>query len=755
MLQVNLPVKLYVLIFASLFPLFSTISAQDYLWPVKLGKVVSSNFAEPRPRRFHAGLDISTEGTRGHEVVAVDSGYVERLRVSSGGYGRVLYQKLPDGRTAVYAHLDGFTDLLDDIVRVEQGRNRSYNVDKYFRPNEMVVAKGDLIGYSGDSGGAFGPHLHFEIRDSLNRPINPSTNGFAMADRHRPKPDRIAIIPLSPDAVINGGTLPQTFPLYQRNAALYEFPDTIHVFSRIGLAVSAADEITGFPNRYNIAGVSLSIDDTERFRLEYDSYSFSSNRLIEMTFDNSLRRLNDGNFHRLFTMSEEAKSDFVKSDDHGRLTLSPGYHTVAMRLFDHAGNITRIQGALYYAPPTSITAEIMSEGASAITVAIRPEGSPFPITDFACYAFNAKGYPEVEVEAISRERDDRALILELPKALTQNRILQFIGINRLGAVSEPYHLSHNAAIADHMTIPLELNVSHLEESVVLEIAARGYLGKSAAPSLKVGRNGNFSMKQVRPGVFHSSPLKPSDLRQTREATVTISGSSVRETRFRFTPNLAVKGATVSTKSPDGKCSASAFGETFYDTTLFWIDAVKNPVKIEGGRFVSRVYQLQPFDRALQDSAIVSIDLSKSESPEKKGIFYYDQKEGWTYLPSRFSTHQRVLSAPLFSLEAVAVVEDIDPPRILSFFPGEQGHYNSADLTAFRGKIEDGLSGIAGDRAIELTLDGETLYFEYHPIQKEVRYRLDGALEPGEHRLHITATDQVGNTSTKEITFSVN
>ena len=55
----------------------------------------------------------------------------------------------------------------------------------------------------------------------------------------------------------------------------------------------------------------------------------------------------------------------------------------------------------------------------------------------------------------------------------------------------------------------------------------------------------------------------------------------------------------------------------------------------------------------------------------------------------------------------------------------------------------------------MTLIGESLYIEYHPIKKEVRYRLDGFLGAGQYQLLITATDQVGNRSTKEITFSVN
>ena len=158
---------------------------------------------------------------------------------------------------------------------------------------------------------------------------------------------------------------------------------------------------------------------------------------------------------------------------------------------------------------------------------------------------------------------------------------------------------------------------------------------------------------------------------------------------------------------------------------------------------------------MKDSARVSIQLKKSESAEKKGIFYYDQKAGWTYLPSKFSIVDRLLSAPLYSFEAVAVIEDTVPPRIYDFYPGQKASYSSPNFTTISGKVEDDLAGIGKDKDIQMTLDGESLYFEYHPIKKEVRYRLDGFLGAGQYQLVITATDQVGNRSTKEITFSVN
>ena len=62
----------------------------------------SANFGEMRPNHFHSGVDIKTDGVTGKPVVAAADGYVVRIAVSPGGYGRALYIAHPDGTTTVY-----------------------------------------------------------------------------------------------------------------------------------------------------------------------------------------------------------------------------------------------------------------------------------------------------------------------------------------------------------------------------------------------------------------------------------------------------------------------------------------------------------------------------------------------------------------------------------------------------------------------------------------------------------------------------
>lgn len=139
----------------------------------------AANFGEIRPGHFHAGVDIKTDGVEGKEVVATADGYVSRIAVTAGGYGRALYITCKDGITVVYGHLSRYRDDIEEVLRAERYRRQSNSADLHFTPDRWPVAKGDLVGYSGNSGSSMGPHLHYELRETLSqRRINPVTKGY-------------------------------------------------------------------------------------------------------------------------------------------------------------------------------------------------------------------------------------------------------------------------------------------------------------------------------------------------------------------------------------------------------------------------------------------------------------------------------------------------------------------------------------------------------------------------------------------------
>ena len=107
---------------------------EGYYWPMDAEPALTSTFGEYRGGRLHAAIDLKTWGKEGFPVLAVDDGYVWRVRTSPWGYGRAVYVQLQDGRFAIWAHLSGFSDVIEKYVKEEQDRRETYSVNLYFAP---------------------------------------------------------------------------------------------------------------------------------------------------------------------------------------------------------------------------------------------------------------------------------------------------------------------------------------------------------------------------------------------------------------------------------------------------------------------------------------------------------------------------------------------------------------------------------------------------------------------------------------------
>ena len=97
-------------------------------------------------RRFHQGQDITVKS--GTPVLSPADGVVKRAYYA-GGFGNHIKLEHGSGYTTLFAHLSK--------INVKHGQ---------------IVKRGEIIGYTGNTGRSTAPHLHYEIHHN-GKPQNP------------------------------------------------------------------------------------------------------------------------------------------------------------------------------------------------------------------------------------------------------------------------------------------------------------------------------------------------------------------------------------------------------------------------------------------------------------------------------------------------------------------------------------------------------------------------------------------------------
>ena len=130
---------------------FNTLGDAALAWPTASHRITAT-FHDPSYPFIatlgqHSGLDLGVG--MGTPVMAAETGYVAKVALGTKWYGNYIMIIHGGNITTLYGHLSSV----------------GVNQDQY-------VTKGQIIGYSGNTGYSSGPHLHFEVR-SNGIPVDP------------------------------------------------------------------------------------------------------------------------------------------------------------------------------------------------------------------------------------------------------------------------------------------------------------------------------------------------------------------------------------------------------------------------------------------------------------------------------------------------------------------------------------------------------------------------------------------------------
>jgi len=730
------------------------------LWPLQIPGSVLSSFGEYRYDHLHAGIDISTAGVTGYKVLAADAGEVFRLKVEWRGYGRALYLRHPSGRVTVYGHLERYEDALlhlERLVARRQAEARTrYPGDIYPDP-PVRVRRGQVIGFSGESGVGL-PHLHFEVRDRQDAPIDPFEAGLPRrGDRRPPVLETLIVTSGSPTTWIDGEAREKIYALRAGGNG----PRTIDGAVRVNgpfLAELTAYDPAGETGRSGLHAIQAAVDGATRYRLVFRSFRFDQYPESGLIYDHRYSRLGPPAFaYRLFHLpgnelgSVPVSAGGAREGGYpGAFDLAPGSHLLEITGEDSSGNRSRaLVCVLVDHPEPPVEVDWDQAGGSLRYGLPARESSPAPsgaVAGSGCPSTTNRVEAEYWDKTAATFRpmscDAERRLCSFPSGSTPDgpraaRIREWrngvIGPWRLvtGNRSEPSVTTEVAPVVNAWPASLDILAPMNGPLVVpLNIAAGnprssleplGYLGDLTwAATLAYSRaSGSAPYVVVTPGA--SSPL----------------ASLVLDVRW------VEPGHPLEYQGPGFTLTLPAAARFFAGPVALRTERVAGSDRLPA---MAEAIDLLPEGEALNERGTLSFEINpEAVPPQSLGIYRWDaRQQGWSYEGGEPEAGGTQLALRFRRYGRFALLQDASPPEVVELRPSTGSHGVSRRPTVWARVTEEG-KGLDFD-GVRFEIDGQVLESEFDPDRGLSRVLDPPSLAPGPHRLRVVATDLAGNVS---------
>ncbi|HET8573879.1 MAG TPA: M23 family metallopeptidase [Edaphocola sp.] len=345
-------------LFALLLMAFLPVNAQNagdfptgyFRDPLDVPILLAGGYGECRPDHFHTGIDMKTQGRENLPVHAAADGYIVRISISSTGYGNCLYIAHPNGYTTVYGHLNDFYPELQQWMIAQQYAQQKWAIQLFPDPGQFPVKKGQVIAWSGTTGGSTGPHLHFEIRNTATEHVlNGELFGLPIKDTRAPKAMAVAIY--------NGGT-----SIYMQSPAIEQLINAGHdqfrpkaalvktAYPLVFMGIHAEDYMEGSSNWMGIYQMKLYMDDQLQAATLFRELDFGLSRYANAYADYKTKKNKGVWYQGLYKLpNNQLKVYPFMNDRDGKLDLSDGgKHHIRIELFDAFGNKSTVNFDIQY-----------------------------------------------------------------------------------------------------------------------------------------------------------------------------------------------------------------------------------------------------------------------------------------------------------------------------------------------------------------------------------------------------------------------
>ncbi len=323
----------------------NTYPTKEFRNPLDIPTILAGTFGELRSNHFHAGIDIKTQQKEGLNVYAVADGYVSRIKVALWGYGKVIYVDHPNGYTSVYAHLSKFGNGIEAYVKKRQYKNENYETGNIFpKKGEIPVKKGQIIAFTGSTGGFVAPHLHYEIRDTkTEKVINPFLFGLKVKDTIAPKIKGIMVYPLTDSSRVNQH-------ISKSLLAFKKIKDHVYTTNRItakgpiGFGINVYDQLNGAYNKNGVYSIEMRVNGHNVYHHNLETFSFKESKYINLLIDYSHYATYKKKFQKTHKVKTNQLKIYKNLLNNGVVDVKNGFnYTVEIIVTDFAGNTSTVR----------------------------------------------------------------------------------------------------------------------------------------------------------------------------------------------------------------------------------------------------------------------------------------------------------------------------------------------------------------------------------------------------------------------------
>tara|TARA_Y100000996_G_scaffold82647_1_gene56760 strand:- start:182 stop:2410 length:2229 start_codon:yes stop_codon:yes gene_type:complete len=685
----------------------------EYIWPTDASKTLTAFFGEMRPHRYHVGIDVRTYGENGKEIYAITDGYIYRVKVSNDGYGNVIYIKHNDGNISLYAHLSKFNKKIQKVVEQLQFKRNSYSIDHLLEPGLINVSKGDIIGYTGDTGGLSGPHLHFEIRDEINRPINPlnTSLGGEFNDTKKPQPISIAFIPQSNESKINGFNLTEEYLINQDQTII---DDTLKVEGEFGIAINVVDKVDGQPFSYGIYSIDLFINDEYHYGVKFDRTSFNQSNQIYLERNYELLSLNHGEYYQLYKTDFQNNS-FINKNSKGSIKNLEGINEFKIIIKDINQNETELIGNFIYEDLIHPEFEAYSlvDGGWIINYS-----NINTIIDFECSISNSKNIESETIECLKSysESSPYVNIVNDTSLIVRNTNKTYNTIKLKLKTLNNETVEHFVLLSNDLKdIKGDIFINHNYQNIGINYIEDDFSGLT--PNLVFRKDGDLHKKPLsrkNKNIVSSELFNIDEFLTMDEISIEYEVDNYNVSKKTDIEKMAVFPNIFADKNfKNGQISIAHQKETFFDNAIIYTYSLNST---DQKSIIQPFYigpNAIPFNKPIQ----VSVNLFNNDDIIHSNICIYKNNKWIPLATNRDNT--KTISAEFKGGNKVGVVIDKTKPNIEAIVPRNKATYKLNNIDDFEIFLRDDFSGINYKDGIILKINGKEVLVGYNTYQKKL------------------------------------